>query len=231
MTNLLSLRASLRTDLGSRSAEALRRAGSLPGVVYSGGQAPLNVIVDTRDFVKIYHQSGDSTIITLSLDQAGDQPVLIHDVSSHPLTGQLLHIDFYRVDMTKTLETTVPLMFTGIAPAVKSYGAYIEYVLRELDIECLPAHLPQHIDVDISSLAHEGDILRVADIRVPDGVVIVTDADQVVALAEMPAEEESALPVGADAEAAAIQAVGSSKEKDNKEDDSTSGSEETPGNG
>src|SRR5581483_2294979 len=129
----------------------LRKAGKLPAVVYGRSEESTPIAVDRKIFEKLYKDAGESTVITLK-GLGGDKDALIHEVSVHPVSGEAIHADFYAIQKGQTVTVAVPLEFEGVSPAVKDLGGTLVKVMHELEIECEPKDLPQHIMVDISSL-------------------------------------------------------------------------------
>jgi large subunit ribosomal protein L25 len=159
------LEAVRRDQFGKNNATRLRMKGQIPAVVYGGesGKAE-SLAVDPKDLLKILHsQSGANTLITLKLAGAADAKVLVKEYQLHPVFQKLLHADFYRVAMDKALRVTVPIQLTGESRGVKAQGAVVDFVHREMVIECLPGNIPEHITVDITPLMlHDG--VRVRDL-------------------------------------------------------------------
>jgi large subunit ribosomal protein L25 len=159
------LEAVRRDQFGRNNAGRLRRQGQIPAVLYGGENRPAeSVAVDPKQLLRILHsQSGANTLITLKLDGAADTRVLVKEYQLHPVFHQLLHADFYRVAMDKVLRVTVPVHLAGEARGVKAQGGVIDFVHRELVVECLPGDIPEHITVDVSDLMiHDG--VRVRDL-------------------------------------------------------------------
>lgn len=186
------LQASPRA-LQGKKLRTLRKEGVLPAVVYGPKEAALPISLTQKDFEKLFAKTGESTLISLAgLGDAKD--VLVHDVSYDPVSGSIIHVDFYAIEKGKTLTLDVPIEFEGEAPALKSGSAMITKVLHEIEVECLPGNLPQHIVVDISTLTEIGSVIHVRDIVVPTGVTFSADPDDVVVVISAAEEEvESAL--------------------------------------
>ena len=152
------LEATKRTRFGKNEAGRIRREGLMPSVLYGGaameGGKPeaVPISVDPKALLRILHsQSGANTIITLSL--GGEAPkVMLKEFQLDPIAHTLLHADFYRVAMDKAITVTVPLVLRGEAPGVKQQGGLLDFVHREIEVECLPADIPEHIEVDVSEL-------------------------------------------------------------------------------
>jgi large subunit ribosomal protein L25 len=183
-------------------ARRVRRDGKIPAVVYGAGKDSLSVSVDPRVVSRILHsETGHNTIFDLALN--GEQSkAMIVDWQYEPIKGKLLHIDLKRIAMDKVLRVSVPIFLTGEAAGVKQEGGILEHILREVEIECLPADIPSHIDVDVSHLTF-GKVLRVSDLTKSDKIKFLTDENQPIAHVTSVKEEVVATPEAAAAEAAA----------------------------
>jgi large subunit ribosomal protein L25 len=162
----VNLAATKREDKGKNQARRHRAAGRLPAVVYgpvSGGgkDVAVPITVDPKALSKILHsESGANTIIGLELD-GKSTPVLVKDFLLHPISHALLHADFYRVAMDRKLTVTVPVHIKGEARGVKQQGGVLDFVTREVEVECLPADIPENIEVDVTELVmNQGIRLR-----------------------------------------------------------------------
>ena len=204
MAAVATLEAVRRTTGGGSESGRLRRAGQIPAVVYGGESRQAEpVAVDPKALLKILtSDAGANTLIALSIDGVGDARVLVREYQVHPVTRKLLHADFYRVAMDRVLRVTVPVHLTGEAKGVKAQGGVVDFVHRELVVECLPADIPEHITVDISELMLH-DAVRVRD--VPAGPwKPVSDADMLIVHLVAPKVEAAPEPAeGAAAPAAA----------------------------
>ena len=176
------LNAEPRTEIGKGAARRLRRAGRIPAVVY-GHDEPQSLSVEAREFHKEFHTVSESTLIKLKFAKKSRQ-VLIKDYVEDIRTGDILHIDFYEVEKGRKVHTRIALELEGSPVGVRE-GGVLEHSLYEVDIECLPKDLPEHLVVDVSNLA-TGDSLHIGDIAVPPGVTILNDADQTVAAVTLP---------------------------------------------
>lgn len=184
----ITINATKRTVTG-KSVNALRKAGKLPAVLYGHNVKAENIEVNAADFAKAFKTAGESTIVNLTVD-GKTHPVLIQDVHNHFLSDRPLHIDFYAVNMTEKLKATVPIHFVGESQAVKSLGGVLVKNLSEVEVECLPADLPSHLEVDISSLNKFEDAIRVSDLKVSDKVKILAQPEEVVVAVTPPRSEE-----------------------------------------
>ena len=173
----------------TQSAAALRRTGAVPAIVYGHGVASRAIHVDNKTFRKIWQEVGMTSLMTLSINNE-EIPVLIREIQMHPLREEVIHVDFYQVRMDETIEANVPLVFTGVAPAVKDLSGVLVKNLDEIELEALPQDLPHEITVDISSLTDFEKAIYVKDLHLPDRVTILTDSEHVVALVQPPRSEQ-----------------------------------------
>jgi len=196
------LQATNREESGKNEARRTRQGGRVPAVVYGatsdkGGGGALSITVDPKALLRILHsESGANTLISLKLPGAAEARVLVKDYQLDPVTHQLLHADFYRVAMDRVIQVTIPVVIKGEAPGVKQQGGILEFVRREIEIECLPGDIPEHVEVDVSELMlHEG--ARVRDVAVNPKWKPVTDGDSMLVHVIMPKVEEAPAPAEA----------------------------------
>ena len=199
------LEAQKRDTFGKNEARRTRAAGQVPGVLYGGdGKEATAIAVAPKALLKILHsESGQNTLISLKLDGAGDTRVLVKDFQLDPVTHAVLHADFYRVAMDRVLQVTIPIIAHGEPKGVKQQGGLLEHIRREIVIECLPADIPEHIDVDVTELMlHQG--IRVRDVATNPKWKPVTEPEAMLVHVILPKAEEVVAPVeGAVAAAAA----------------------------
>ena len=156
-----TLEAVRRNTTGKNDANRLRQTGRIPAVVYGESRETHSIAVDPKAMLKILRsQSGVNTLISLKLEGAPDTKVLVREYQIHPVERELLHADFYYVAMDKVLRVTVPVHLTGEAKGVKAEGGVVDFVHRDIVIECLPADIPEHLTVDISNLGLQRNRLR-----------------------------------------------------------------------
>lgn len=197
----VDLPVSLRTT--EERAHRLRLANFLPGVVYGQGRQTLSVKMPYQQFRRIFEKAAFSTLLNLDVGDQEKIPVLVHDVQYDPVSDDISHVDFYAVRMDQKVTTHVALEFIGVSEAVK-LGALLQTVRHEVNISCLPKDLVHTIAVDISVLQKIGDVIRVKDLKIPEGVEILTSAEEpIVSAVELKIVEET--PV---VEAAAVPAEG-----------------------
>jgi large subunit ribosomal protein L25 len=191
MSEALSVEADPREDFGKNASRRLRHAGRIPGVVYGGGGPAIPVTVDPRKISQILHsESGHNAIFSLEIKGKAPARVMLRDWQVDPLHGDLLHVDMVRVARDTKLKVKVPIHLTGEAKGVKVQGGIFEFLLREVELECLPDDIPDHVTVDVTELLI-GRNLRVADLPLDDKVKVFTEANRVVAhVVALKAEEE-----------------------------------------
>lgn len=174
---------------GTESPEDLRKKGVIPAVFYGPKEKATAVAIDGRSLERVWKQAGETTIITLK-GIGKDKDTLIHDVQFHPVTGALLHADFYVLEEGKKIKIDVPLEFIGAAPAEKE-GHIITKVMHEIEIEVAPKELPQHLNVDLSTLAKVGDHITADQIALPPSATLITDKHEIVASVTAYVEEKA----------------------------------------
>lgn len=191
MTQILTIEAYPREDFGKNAARRLRRAGQIPAVVYSGGGASIPIVVDPRKLSTVIHsEAGHTAIFNLEIHGKAPARVMLRDWQVEPVYGALLHVDMLRVARDTKLKVKVPIHLTGEAKGVKVQGGILEFVLREVEVECLPDDIPEHIAVDVTELAI-GRNLRVSDLPLTPNLKVLTEATRVVAhVVALKAEEE-----------------------------------------
>lgn len=198
------LEAQPRTPGNKNDARRVRQGGKIPAVVYGAGQDPKTISLDPRQVSRILHsQSGYNTIFDLSLDGEHTKAMIV-DWQHEPLKGSLLHVDLKRIAMDQKLTVEVPIVLKGEPVGVKQEGGILEQVLRQVELECLPADIPTSIEMDVSELTF-GKVLRVSDLPQNDKLKYLTDETQPVAHVISIKEEVAASPEAV-AEAAAAPA-------------------------
>lgn len=183
----MRLKAEKREIFGKKLSQS-RQAGKLPAVLYGAKKQSTPIFVNFSDFKKVWKEAGESTLI--DLDVGGKLiPALIYDVDLNPVNNEPRHADFYVVDMAQKITASVPLIFGGEASAVKVGGTLVK-VMHEIEVEALPKDLPREIKVDVSRLKTFDDKITIADLILPEGVKVLDELTEVVALAEEAKEEQ-----------------------------------------
>ena len=175
------------------SAEMLRTEGVVPAIFYGPKEASTPIAINAQKLEHVWKEAGETTIVTLK-GVGEDKDTLIHDAQFHPVTGKLMHVDFYVLEKGKKVKIKVPLEFTGTAPAEKM-GHIVVKTLHEVEIEVAPQELPQHLDVSLSSLTNVGDHVTAKEIALPPSATLVTSADEIlVSVKEFKEEKEEITP-------------------------------------
>lgn len=176
-----------------KNPHTLRGEGFMPAVVYGRKTESQPITVNRKTFSKLFHEAGESTVITLTgLDSA--KQALIHDVDFDAVSGEPLHADFYAIEKGQTVTVAIPLEFDGVAPAVKDLGGILTKVMHELEIEVDATELPQAIHIDVSVLRTLEDQIKVSDLKLPPSAKLSVDADEVVAMISIAKDEPVEAP-------------------------------------
>jgi len=195
---MLSLSAKIRKNLGKK-VKILRKKGVLPAILYGPKikeAQPLEI--EEKYFEKVYKEAGESTLISLEIEgQKQKIPVLIHEVARDPLTEKPIHVDFYQPSLEEEVEVTIPIIFEGEAPAVKDLGGTLVKNISELEVKALPQNLPHEIKVNIENLKTFEDNILIKDLKIPEGVKVLKEPEEIVAqvLAPVKVEEELVKPI------------------------------------
>ena len=191
---MIELKAQSRTIFG-KNVRTLRRGGLIPAELYGHGKENVHLSVPAKDFARVFKTAGESTLVDLAYDSKRT-PVLIHDLARDPKSGDVIAIDFYQVRLDEKITVKIPIQFEGEAPAVKSAAGVLIKAVHELEIEALPANMPAHLIVDLSTLTSIGATVHVHEIKIPAGAKVLTDSETVVAaITEQAKEEEVVAPV------------------------------------
>ena len=198
-----TLPAVTRSGRGKNEARRLRRSGQVPGVVYGGEtREGTPIAVDPKELLRILHsESGANTLIGLSVDGGAKSQVLVKEFQLDPISNELLHVDFYRLALDKAITVTVPITLNGEPAGVKQQGGLLDFVHRDVQVECMPTEIPEHIEVDVSELMI-GQGVRLRDLLEGVAWTPVSDPDTLLAHVIAPKVEEEE-PTEEEAEAAA----------------------------
>ncbi len=173
----------------SEKPDVLRKTGKIPAVFYGKKQESTPISIDKKDFDRVWKEAGESTVVTLETPE-GEKESLIHDIDIDPITGEPRHADFYVFEKGHKVKVELPIEFEGVSPAVKEQGGVLVKVLHELEVEAMPKDLPSHIIIDISVFKNIGDQIMAQDLRMPSGVSLTENPEEIIALIAEPKEEK-----------------------------------------
>ncbi|OGD67870.1 hypothetical protein A3F08_00435 [Candidatus Berkelbacteria bacterium RIFCSPHIGHO2_12_FULL_36_9] len=225
----IELKAKKRDIIGKK-VKQLREKGQIPAVMYGSQEEALNLTLDKLEFEHVFEKAGSSSLVDLKIDDKEAVKVLIHEPQLHPVLDQPLHVDLYKVKMTKKISTEIPLEFIGESIAVKDLEGNLLTNKDTVEVECLPGDLIQKIDVDISVLKTFEDLIHVKDLVVPKEIEILDDPEEIVAQVTPPRSEEELKEMekeaAADAEKAGIEKMEATAEAEKAEKETEKAAEE-----
>jgi len=193
------LSASPRTTVGKGAARTLRSAGQIPAVIYGHAREPLSLAISAREVEKLLERvTAESTVIELTL-ASGVARTLIREVQRHPFKKQILHIDFQELVAGEKVSVNVPIVLTGTPDGVRLSGGILSQVMSELSIRVDPVNIPRRIEADVTHVVI-GHSLHVSDLKVPEGVEILDEADATIAVVSAPKVEAEPTPAAESAE-------------------------------
>lgn len=187
----LSLDVDLRTERGKNACRRLRAAGKVPAVVYGGGADAVPIQVDRRRIADLLRQgSGENAVFLLKVPGTKEsRHTMIRDLQSDPIDHRIQHLDFLRIEMSESVRVKVTIELVGVPEGVKTDGGILDFVARELEIECLPALIPGHLSLDVGDL-HIGQSAVASAAELPEGVTLIDDPDRVLVAVHAPIVEE-----------------------------------------
>lgn len=213
------LEAQLREVGGKGAARAVRRAGFVPAIVYGHKIAPAAIQLPERNLHRFLVSSGESVIINMDLGGDETETVMLKEVQIDPVSRQIVHADFVRVSLEERVTTHVPITLLGEAPGIET-GGVLGFLQRELQVECEVGRLPEHIEIDISSL-EIGNRVRVGDIKQVEGMTILDDLSTVIITITAPSviieEEEEELAIVAEEEEVEPEVIGERRAEEEEE--------------
>jgi len=188
----LTIEVHKREKAGKGANRRARNGGLIPAVVYGGGKDTVAIQLDRKPMLELMKKSGGENLIFLLKLGDNERHAMIREVQTHPISRQVLHIDFQRVMMDQKLRVQVPVELVGVAYGVKTESGVLDFVTREVEVECLPGDIPTKIELDVTEL-HVGQHAEARDLKLPEGVVLHDDADKViVSVAHARLEEKTA---------------------------------------
>lgn len=189
---MAELNVKTRTILGKK-VKSLRGEGLIPAELFGKEIKNLHLSVPEKEFMKVYREAGENTVVTIITEDGKKIPALISNVTRDPFRNKILSIDLYGVRMDKEIRARVPIEFVGTAPALKN-GLLVVKVMSEIEVEALPSKIPHRFEIDLSSLLNTGQSITVNDIRVPANVKIFAPKEAVIVTVQEPAEEKVVSP-------------------------------------
>jgi len=191
MTTKVELKAQSRSEVDGKSKNIIA-TGFISAVIYGFGKANQNIKVKKNDFEKVFSVAGEFNLVSLTINEAEPIKVIIKAIQRDSITDNIIHVDFYQVDMNKKITTEIPLNFVGETKVVKELGGTLVKNMDTVEVESLPGDLVSHIDVDISVLAEFDQFIRLHDLVLPKGIVLAQETNEaVIGAVETKIEEEA----------------------------------------
>ncbi len=192
------LEVGLREGQGKGRANALRRQGLIPAVVYGQGKKSQSITLKRTEFLRLIHQRRiETALINVKLKdedkKVKEHTCVIKEIQYDPTIGDIIHVDFNRISLTKAIKVKVPVVAKGEPIGVKQEAGMLEHILWEIEVECLPKDIPQELEVDVSNLKIN-DVIQIKDIKVPEGVKVLNDPQAIVLSVVAPVKEEVIVP-------------------------------------
>lgn len=220
---IVPIKVTPREETGKSAAKKLRAKGMLPAVVYGESLEPQPITLDSKELKSAIHtDAGQNVILNLQLEGAKkgkDATAIIREIQRDPIKGNLLHADFLKIALDEKIQATVPVVIVGEAPGAKE-GGILQHGLWEIQVECLPTDIPEHLEIDVSNLGI-GEAIRVGDLRTSEKVHILTHAEETAVSVVPPRVEVAPPPV---AEVVEPEVIGEAKEE--KAEEKAGGKEE-----
>jgi large subunit ribosomal protein L25 len=220
-----TIKAEKREVFGKNASRRLRKEGCLPAVLYGEGKFNFPLTLNKKDIIAVLKsESGENTIFKIVFDSK-IQDAMIKEIQIDPSDDELIHADLIQISMDKAIRVAVPILLRGEPIGVKTEGGFVDFMTREVEIECLPKDIPEHIEVDISDL-HLHQSLKISDLTPPEGVKFMSEISSVIALVDVPHKEEEVVkPVEEVAAAEPTEPEVIKKERAEKEEEEEGGKE------
>jgi len=190
---MIELKVKIREKFGRKTKE-LRKKGVIPAVLYGAEIENIPLSVEEKEFNRVFREAGESSLVKLKIEgkklKNPEPEVLIHEIQRDPLTGRIIHIDFYHPSLRKEVEAEIPLVFEGVPKACKDLGGTLVKEIQTIEVRGLARNLPREIKVNTEKLKTFEDRILVSDLQVPEGVKILREPEEIVALVTPPQEEE-----------------------------------------
>jgi large subunit ribosomal protein L25 len=168
-----------REKTGKGANRRARSGGLIPAVVYGGGKESVSIEIDRKSMLDLMKKAGSENPVYLLKLGDNERHAMIREVQTHPISRQVVHIDFQRVLMDQKIHVKVPVELVGVSYGVKTQGAVLDFVTREIEVECLPGDIPGHVELDVTEL-HAGQHAEAGDVKLPEGVTLYDSPDKVI---------------------------------------------------
>lgn len=217
MNQDLTIEVNRREETGKSANRRLRREEMIPAVVYGGGKEPISIQVPRKTLIDLFKSGGsENRIFLLKLADTGQsRHAMIRDMQIHPITRKVEHVDFMRIDMSKRIRVRVHITLEGVPYGVRTEGGLLDFVTREVEVECLPTAIPQEIKVDVNDVK-VGQHLEVKDLQLPAGVKLIEDEDRVIVSVAHAKVEVEAVAAGAEVAAVEPEVIAKGKKEEEK---------------
>jgi large subunit ribosomal protein L25 len=179
MTKKIELKSKTRTKEDINIVD-MRNAGFVPGVIYGSGTKNVSLKLNRTELEKVFKSAGESTLVDLQVDDNASTKVIIKDVQIDAIKDRIIHVDFYQVDMKKTIEVEIPFVFIGEAKAEKEQGALILKNMESVLVKCLPGDLVEHFEIDLTKLEKIGDSIQISSLELPESYELLSDENNAI---------------------------------------------------
>ena len=185
----ITVKAERREIFGKNASRRIRRNGMIPVILYGKSEANVPLTVKKKDIFEILRsEAGENTVFKVSFDTK-TKNTMIKELQSDPVTDEILHADLIQIAPDEAIRVSVPVILIGEAVGVKGEGGFVDFITREVEIECLPKDIPEHIEIDITEL-HLNQSFKVGDVVIPEEVKLLSDPSAILIVIEAPAKEE-----------------------------------------
>ena len=179
----LTLTTQSREKLGTTGSQALRAGGKIPAVVYGHGAAPEHIAIDAHDFGELLHHGGRNAIITLADGRRKRETAIVRQVQIHPVSRRIIHADLQRVSANEAIDARLPIVTVGVAEGVRNFGAVMDVIAHDIEVEGPANRIPEHLEIDVSGLnIHEH--VTAGDVKLPEGFKLLTPPETIVVTIE-----------------------------------------------
>jgi len=183
------IKAEKREVFGKNASRRLRKEGMVPVILYGSNEVNVPLTLEKEVHFKILRsETGENTVFEVSFNSE-TRNAMIKDLQLDPVSDEILHADLIQIAMDKVVRVSVPVVTVGDAVGVKTEGGFVDFITREIEVECLPKDIPEHIEIDISHL-HLRQSFKVGDVNVSEGIKLIADPDSMLIHIELPAKEE-----------------------------------------